>query len=51
MRRVPAAGKINLALIVGPRREDGLHEVVTVMQRIDLTAPAEDPTPTPPAVL
>jgi 4-diphosphocytidyl-2-C-methyl-D-erythritol kinase len=36
VRRVPAAAKINLALVVGPRREDGLHEVVTVLQRIDL---------------
>jgi 4-diphosphocytidyl-2-C-methyl-D-erythritol kinase len=33
---LPAAAKINLALLVGPRRDDGLHEVVTVMQRIDL---------------
>jgi len=36
MKRVPAAAKINLALVVGPIREDGLHEIVTVMQRIDL---------------
>ncbi|HEY7004216.1 MAG TPA: hypothetical protein VH281_08040 [Gaiellaceae bacterium] len=36
MKRVPAAAKINLALLVGPVREDGLHEIVTVMQRIDL---------------
>jgi 4-diphosphocytidyl-2-C-methyl-D-erythritol kinase len=36
MRRAPAAAKINLALVVGPRRSDGLHEVVNVMQRIDL---------------
>ncbi len=36
MRRAPAAAKINLALVVGPRRADGLHEVVNVMQRIDL---------------
>jgi 4-diphosphocytidyl-2-C-methyl-D-erythritol kinase len=34
--RAPAAAKINLALVVGPRRADGLHEVVNVMQRIDL---------------
>jgi 4-diphosphocytidyl-2-C-methyl-D-erythritol kinase len=34
--RVPAAAKINLALLIGPVRPDGLHEVVTVMQRIDL---------------
>ena len=36
MKRIPAAAKINLALLVGPTREDGLHEIVTVMQRIDL---------------
>ena len=32
----PAPAKINLALVVGPRRDDGKHEVVTVFQRIDL---------------
>lgn len=31
-----APAKINLALVVGPRREDGKHEVVTVYERIDL---------------
>jgi 4-diphosphocytidyl-2-C-methyl-D-erythritol kinase len=36
MRRVPAAAKINLALVVGPARADGRHEVTTVLQRIDL---------------
>jgi 4-diphosphocytidyl-2-C-methyl-D-erythritol kinase len=36
VKRIPAAAKINLALVVGPIREDGLHEVVTVMQRVDL---------------
>jgi 4-diphosphocytidyl-2-C-methyl-D-erythritol kinase len=36
VNRVPAAAKINLALLIGPLRPDGLHEVVTVMQRIDL---------------
>jgi 4-diphosphocytidyl-2-C-methyl-D-erythritol kinase len=36
VNRLPAAAKINLALVVGPTREDGLHEIVTVMQRIDL---------------
>ncbi len=36
MIRAPAPGKINLALVVGPLREDGLHEVVTVLQRVDL---------------
>jgi 4-diphosphocytidyl-2-C-methyl-D-erythritol kinase len=34
--RAPAPAKINLALVVGPHREDGLHEVATVLQRIDL---------------
>jgi 4-diphosphocytidyl-2-C-methyl-D-erythritol kinase len=34
--RAPAAAKINLALVVGPPRDDGKHEVVTVLQRIDL---------------
>jgi 4-diphosphocytidyl-2-C-methyl-D-erythritol kinase len=36
VNRVPAAAKINLALVVGPRRDDGFHEIVTVLQRIDL---------------
>ncbi|HZB85816.1 MAG TPA: hypothetical protein VE289_04550 [Gaiellaceae bacterium] len=36
MTRLPAAAKINLALAVGDRRSDGLHELVTVMQRVDL---------------
>jgi 4-diphosphocytidyl-2-C-methyl-D-erythritol kinase len=36
MRRAPAAAKINLALVVGPRRADGLHEIVNVLQRVDL---------------
>jgi 4-diphosphocytidyl-2-C-methyl-D-erythritol kinase len=31
-----APAKINLALVVGPRRSDGKHEVATVLQRIDL---------------
>jgi 4-diphosphocytidyl-2-C-methyl-D-erythritol kinase len=34
--RAIAAAKINLALVVGARRPDGLHEVATVLQRIDL---------------
>jgi 4-diphosphocytidyl-2-C-methyl-D-erythritol kinase len=33
---MPATAKINLALVVGPRRADGKHEVATVLQRIDL---------------
>jgi 4-diphosphocytidyl-2-C-methyl-D-erythritol kinase len=36
VRRGVAAAKINLALVVGPRREDGRHELVTVYQRIAL---------------
>jgi 4-diphosphocytidyl-2-C-methyl-D-erythritol kinase len=36
VNRAPAPAKINLALLVGPQRDDGLHEVVTVLQRIDL---------------
>jgi 4-diphosphocytidyl-2-C-methyl-D-erythritol kinase len=36
MRRAAAAAKINLALVVGPRRADGFHEVVTIYQRIAL---------------
>jgi 4-diphosphocytidyl-2-C-methyl-D-erythritol kinase len=31
-----APAKINLALVVGPKRPDGLHEVVTLLQRVDL---------------
>ena len=36
MRRAPATAKLNLALVVGPRRADGRHEVTTVLQRLDL---------------
>jgi 4-diphosphocytidyl-2-C-methyl-D-erythritol kinase len=36
MSRAPAAAKVNLALVVGPPRADGKHEVLTVLQRIDL---------------
>ena len=36
MRRAPATAKLNLALVVGPCREDGNHEVTTVLQRLDL---------------
>lgn len=36
MKRAVAAAKINLALVVGPRRDDGLHELVTVYQRVAL---------------
>jgi 4-diphosphocytidyl-2-C-methyl-D-erythritol kinase len=34
--RAPAPAKINLALVVGPRGDDGKHEVATLMQRVDL---------------
>ena len=36
MRRRPAPAKINLALVAGPLRDDGKHEVATVLQRVDL---------------
>ena len=36
MRRAQAFAKINLGLVVGPLREDGKHEVATVLQRVDL---------------
>lgn len=36
MTRLRAHAKINLSLVVGPVRDDGLHEVVTVLQRVDL---------------
>ncbi len=36
MRRAPAPAKLNLALVVGERRDDGKHEVATILQRIDL---------------
>ncbi len=36
MMRTAAHAKINLALVVGPLRADGKHEVVTVLQRVDL---------------
>ena len=36
MRRAPAPAKINLALVVGAPRDDGKHEVATVLQRVDL---------------
>jgi 4-diphosphocytidyl-2-C-methyl-D-erythritol kinase len=34
--RASAAAKINLALVVGPKRDDGKHEVVTVYQRLGI---------------
>jgi 4-diphosphocytidyl-2-C-methyl-D-erythritol kinase len=36
VRRGAAAGKINLALVVGPRRADERHELVTLYQRVAL---------------
>jgi 4-diphosphocytidyl-2-C-methyl-D-erythritol kinase len=36
LRRFPAPAKLNLSLVVGPRRSDGKHEVTTVLQRVDL---------------
>ena len=44
-----APAKINLALVVGPRRDDGRHELATVYQRVDLgdrisVEPAEQTT-------
>src|SRR5438874_3863299 len=37
MKRGAAPGKINLALVVGPPRADGRHELVTVYQRVALS--------------
>jgi 4-diphosphocytidyl-2-C-methyl-D-erythritol kinase len=34
--RAPAPAKINLALVVGPLRDDGKHELVTVYQRVGI---------------
>lgn len=36
MTRMRAHAKINLGLVVGPIRTDGKHEVVTVLQRVEL---------------
>ena len=36
MTSAPAFAKINLALAVGPLREDGKHEVITILERIAL---------------
>jgi 4-diphosphocytidyl-2-C-methyl-D-erythritol kinase len=35
VRRAPAPAKLNLALVVGARRDDGKHEIATVLQRLD----------------
>ena len=36
MTRASATAKLNLALVVGPQRRDGKHEVATVLQRLAL---------------
>src|SRR4051794_8522663 len=36
MRRTHVPAKLNLALVVGPVRSDGLHAIATVMQKIDI---------------
>ena len=36
MKSLAAPAKINLALVVGPRRDDGKHELVTVYERLAL---------------
>ena len=36
MSRGAAAAKLNLALVVGPRRPDGKHELLTIYQRLAL---------------
>ena len=35
--RAPAPAKINLALVVGPQRGDGKHELVTIYQRLGIS--------------
>jgi 4-diphosphocytidyl-2-C-methyl-D-erythritol kinase len=35
--KAPAPAKVNLALVVGPLRKDGKHEVVTVYQRVGMS--------------
>jgi 4-diphosphocytidyl-2-C-methyl-D-erythritol kinase len=35
--RAPAPAKINLALVVGPLRDDGKHELATVYQRVGMS--------------
>lgn len=36
MSELRAPAKLNLALVVGPKRPDGRHEIVTVLQRLGL---------------
>ena len=46
MTAASAPAKINIALVVGPRRSDGRHEVATVLQRVDLADSIElEPAP------
>ena len=46
MTVVHAYAKLNLTLVVGPRRDDGYHEVASVMQQIDLADRLEvEPAP------
>jgi 4-diphosphocytidyl-2-C-methyl-D-erythritol kinase len=35
--KAPAPAKVNLALVVGPLRDDGKHEVATVYQRVGMS--------------
>ena len=45
--RAPAPAKINLALVVGPLRDDGKHELLTVYQRLGIADRIElDPSAT-----
>ncbi|HLY93544.1 MAG TPA: hypothetical protein VKP14_01735 [Gaiellaceae bacterium] len=45
--RAPAPAKINLALVVGPVRDDGKHELLTVYQRVGIADRIElDPSAT-----
>jgi 4-diphosphocytidyl-2-C-methyl-D-erythritol kinase len=44
--RASAPAKINLALVVGPKRDDGKHELVTVYQRLGIADRIElEPAP------
>jgi 4-diphosphocytidyl-2-C-methyl-D-erythritol kinase len=46
VKRGSATAKINLALVVGAKRDDGYHEVATVLQRINLADRIEvEPAP------
>ena len=36
MRNAKAHAKLNLGLVVGPLRRDGKHEILTVLQRVDV---------------